>query len=470
MRPFWLQQALESPEESRAECREAPPLTGRHRVDVCIVGGGYTGLWTAIMLRQQSPGLRVTLIEADICGAGASGRNGGCVLGWATKYPTLERLFGAGEARRLVIESERCAQEIGDFCHQHAIDAEFRRDGTLFTATNRAQQAAVTPLMTGLSRQGIGSFVQRTADEVKRLSGSPSHCQGWFSPNAATVQPGKLVRGLRRVAIDLGVELFENTPMQELDQGRPARVVTPQGCVVADKVVLATNAWMARLFPRFRRTVAIVSSDMVITDPMPDALAATGLVDGVSVLDSRTFVHYYRSTPDGRLMLGKGGNTFAFAGHVHKGFDRPSAYRDQLASRLGEFFPSLRHAPVAASWTGPSDRSVTGLPFFGAMPGHTNIVYGFGYSGNGVGPTRMGAKLLTSLVLEKDNAWSRSPLAKGPLGVFPVEPVRYLGSLLVRNAVRRKEACEDREVQPRRWDHWLSGFAGAAGKSDKLAS
>lgn len=82
----------------------------------------------------------------------------------------------------------------------------------------------------------------------------------------------------------------------------------------------------------------------------------------------------------------------------------------------------------------------------------------------------MGAKLLTSLVLEQDNAWSRSPLTKGPLGVFPAEPVRYLGSLLVRNAVRRKEACEDREVQPRRWDHWLSGFAGAAGKSDKLAS
>ncbi|WP_016856206.1 FAD-dependent oxidoreductase [Halomonas smyrnensis] len=465
MRPFWLDQALAVETEA-----PAPPLARDRRVDVCIVGGGYTGLWTAIMLREQAPGLRVALVEADICGAGASGRNGGCVLGWASKYPTLRRLFGEEEARRLVVESERCVGEIGDFCRHHGIDAEFRQDGTLFTATNQAQQAAVSPLMADLVEQGIGSFAPMETAEVQRRSGSRRHRQGWFSPRAATVQPAKLVRGLRRVARALGVELFEQTPMKALDNGCPARVHTPGGTIIADKMVLATNAWTARLWPAFRRTIAIVSSDMVITEPMPEALAATGLSDGVSVLDSRTFVHYYRTTPEGRLMLGKGGNTFAFAGHVHGVFDRPSRYRDALHQSLTDFFPSLGEAPLAASWTGPSDRSVTGLPFFGSLPGAANVVYGFGYSGNGVGPSRMGAKLLSALVLEQDGAWRRSPLAQGPLGRFPPEPVRYLGSLAVRHAIRRQERAEDLGRASRPWDRWLAGFAAAAGKSDKLAS
>lgn len=464
MRPFWLHQALE------ASASPAPPLEGERRVDVGIVGGGYTGLWTAILLRQQAPGLRVALIEADICGAGASGRNGGCVLGWASKYPTLRRLFGDAEARRLVVESERCVTEIGDFCRDHGIDAEFRQDGTLFTATSPAQQAAVSPLMEGLAERGVGSFAPLEVAEVRRRSGSRRHRQGWFSPQAATVQPAKLARGLRRVARQLGVELFEHTPMQALERGRPARVITPAGRLVADKVVLATNAWTARLLPELRRTIAIVSSDMVITEPAPEAVATTGLADGVAVLDSRTFVHYYRTTPAGRLMLGKGGNTFAFGGHVHEAFDRPSRYRAWLHRELATFFPSLAEVPLAASWTGPSDRSVTGLPFFGALPGHDNLVYGFGYSGNGVGPTRMGAKLLVARVLEQDNAWRRSPLGRGPLGQFPPEPVRYLGSLMVRNAIRRKEHREDLERSPRPWDCWLAGFAASAGKSDKIGS
>ncbi|WP_027965617.1 FAD-dependent oxidoreductase [Halomonas halocynthiae] len=463
MRPFWLHQALATESEL-----PAPPLTQDLHTDICIVGGGYSGLWTAILLRQQAPSLRVTLIEADLCGAGASGRNGGCVLGWASKYPTLKRLFGDDEARRLVIESERSVTEIGDFCQYHGIDAEFRHDGTLFTANNSRQQAAIAPLMSSLSEQGIGSFCALSASEVKRRSGSPCQTQGWFSPQAATVQPAKLVRGLRRVALELGVTLFESTPMLSLEKGRPAQVVTPGGRIFADRVVLATNAWTARLLPRLRRTIAIVSSDMVITEPAPELVSATGLSDGVSVLDSRTFVYYYRTTPEGRLMLGKGGNTFAFGAHVHRCFDRPSPYRSALQQSLTRFFPSLADIPLAASWTGPSDRSVTGLPFFGTLPDHPNIAYGFGYSGNGVGPTRMGAKLLCALVLEQDNAWRHSPLAQGPLGNFPPEPVRYMGSLLVRNAIRRKENAEDLERHPRPWDEWLASFAAAASKADKV--
>jgi glycine/D-amino acid oxidase-like deaminating enzyme len=206
---------------------------------------------------------------------------------------------------------------------------------------------------------------------------------------------------------------------------------------------------------------------MVITEKCPELLQRTGLVDGVSVLDSRTFVYYYRTTTDGRLMLGKGGNTFAWGGRMLPVFDQRSPYEQALTQSLRQFFPTLANVPITASWNGPSDRSVTGFPFFGRLNDEPNIFYGFGYSGNGVGPSYMGGQILSSLVLGADNAWSRSPLTKGPCGYFPPEPIRYVGSLMVRNAIRRKESAEDLNRKPWLLDRMLSKFANAAGKADK---
>lgn len=462
MRPFWLQQALD--QEEAAPCA---PLAGDSRCDVCIVGGGYTGLWTALMLKEQQPTLDILLIEADTCGAGASGRNGGCALSWSAKYFTLERLFGVQEAVRLVRESEQSIRAIGDYCTAHGIDADYRLDGTLYTATNPAQVGATDRVIAALERQGVNSFRRLPLAQVQRLAGSHKHLEGWFSPAAATVQPGKLVRGLRRVALQRGIRIHEQTAMTGLQQGRQSQVQTAHGTVHADRVVLALNAWMARAFPQFERSVAIVSSDMIITEPYPQLLEQMGLNTGISVLDSRIFVHYYHNTPDGRLMLGKGGNTFAYGGKMLPVFDQPSPYEPLLRRSLGEFFPALADARIAATWNGPSDRSVTGLPFFGRLQGEGQVFYGFGYSGSGVGPCHMGGQILSSLVLGLDNPWTRSPLVNGPLGYFPPEPIRYLGSLMVRNAIRRKEQAEDHGRRPRRLDVHLARFAAAAGKADK---
>lgn len=364
MRPFWLQQALDSAQE--AVC---PPLQGDTRCDVCIVGGGYTGLWTALMLKEAVPALDVVLIEADICGAGASGRNGGCALSWSAKYFTLERLFGVAEAVRLVRESERSIGDIGTFCAANGIDCDYRLDGTLYTATNAAQVGATDAVIAALEHKGINSFRRLPLDQVQRQAGSARHLEGWFSPAAATVQPGKLVRGLRRVALQHGVRIHEGTAMSGLEHGAPVQVRTAHGTVRADRVVLGLNAWMARAFPQFERSVAIVSSDMVITEPCPELLREIGLDSGISVLDSRIFVHYYHNTSDGRLMLGKGGNTFAYGGRMLPVFDQPSPYRPLLRESLGGFFPALAEVPLAASWNGPSDRSVTGLPFLAGWTG-----------------------------------------------------------------------------------------------------
>ena len=461
-RPFWIAQAL------AAEVGDAAmPLEHDTRAGLCIVGGGFTGLWTAILAKQARPELDVVVLEADVCGAGASGRNGGCVLTWSTKFFTLARLFGEAEALRLVCASEQAVLDIEAFCTEHGIDCEWRRHGTLFTATSAAQLGASDAVVTALEARGVRSWQRLERTELQRRAGSQAHLEGWFSPHAATVQPGKLVRGLRRVALELGIRLYERTPMLGIDDGSPPVVRAAGGRVRADRVVIAINAWMAGSFREFERSIAIVSSDMVITEPAPLALAATGLDGGVSVLDSRIFVHYYRSTVDGRLMLGKGGNTFAYGGRMSPVFDQPSPYRVDLTRRLHHFMPELAGTGIAASWNGASDRSVTGLPFFGPLRGRPDVFYGLGYSGNGVGPSRMGGELLASLALGLDNDWTRSPLVRGPRGRFPPEPIRFVGSVIVRDAIRRKEAAEDRGARPWRFDVALSRLAAAAGKADK---
>src|SRR6185369_6536041 len=270
-RPYWLAQAL------AAEASEpAPPLSGAQRAQLAIVGGGFTGLWTAILAKQARPGLDVVVLEADVCGAGASGRNGGCVLTWAPKLFTLQRLFGDAEAMRLVRASEQAILDIERFCQSHAIDCEWRRHGTLYTATSSAQVGASDAVMAALEARGIHSWERVPLPELRRRAGSQAHLEGWASPLAATVQPALLVRGLRRVALELGVRLHEHTPMLGIEGGSPPVVVTRGGSVTADRVVIAINAWMAGAFREFERSIAIVSSDMVITEPAERELAATG--------------------------------------------------------------------------------------------------------------------------------------------------------------------------------------------------
>ncbi|MGY3571846.1 FAD-dependent oxidoreductase [Vibrio paucivorans] len=459
---FWFKQALEREQDTQTQTLE------QHiDADVVIVGGGYTGLWTGIMLKQQQPNHKVVIIEKGLCGSGASGANGGCMLTWSTKFPTLQRLFGEEQAKWLVAQSEQAVYDIEAFCNQHNIDAELYLKGTYYTATNSAQQGSMEPVVDALDSLGINSW-QKCDDQLAKKAGSHRHIDGFYSPAAASVQPALLVRGLRRVALELGIEIYENSPMNTLDFGQPARVNTPNGSVTANKVVLALNAWMVKHFRQFKRSIVVVSSDMVVTHPISDKLRQHGPEQGATVVDSRIFVHYYRDTKEGRLMLGKGGNQFSFANRVDEMFNHPTKYQPLLKRSFQNLFPQLEQSDFAYSWTGGSDRSVTGLPFFGSLEGQSNIYYGFGYSGSGVVQTHLGGKILSSLVLGLDNDWSRCGLAKGPLGQFPPEPVRWLGAMMVRNAVRRKEDAEDNELKPKPWDVWLSKLAGAAGKTDKV--
>lgn len=441
-RCYWLKEAL------AAEESEAVSLGGNEKVDVCIVGGGFTGLWTAIRLKEMEPSLDIVIVERDICGGGASGRNGGFVLNWWAKFLKLEKLCGSEEALRLATASAEAVSEIGEFCHTHHIDAEYRQDGWLWTATSVAQIGAWTETVQGLAQHGKTPFVALTTEEVAHRTGSPVHLAGIFDPTAAQVQPAKLARGLRRVASEWGVRIFEGTPMIRLMRSIPPIVQTPRGAVIAEKVVLAMNAWGVCV-PEIWKAIYVVASDIVLTEPVPEFLTQSGWKDGVTISDSRMLVHYYRTTANGRIAFGKGGGpTFAFAGRVGAAFEGKSRIADTVERCLKRTYPALHQVHCPTSWTGPIDRSMDSLPLFGHLEGRPDLLFGVGYSGNGVGPSVIGGRILASLVLGKRDQWAECGLVRSLRRTLPPEPLRYLGSHIVRKAVALREKAEDEGRRP----------------------
>ena len=229
--------------------------------------------------------------------------------------------------------------------------------------------------------------------------------------------------------------------MLEVDRGNGV-VRTPAGSVEAGAVVLALNAWALQV-PELRRAIVAVSSDMIATAPIPEKLAASGWTGGECVSNSRLMVHYYRTTRDGRVAFGRGGGRIAFRARVNENFDYNERQTRELKEELTQLVPAAAGVPITHAWGGPIDRSRDGLPIFGSLPSRSRIVYATGFSGNGVAPSLTAGKILASSALRRDDEWSGSALNSGVSARFPPEPVRFVGGLVVRAAVRRKESRED---------------------------
>ena len=453
MRSFWLEQAFD------AEPASPVPLEHDLRTDVCIVGGGFTGLWTALELKSRDPSADITIVEADLCGSGASGRNAGFVMTWMSKAGTLLKICGGQEGVRLLRESQAAVRAVGDFCDAHGLGGHFRRRGWLWTASNASQLGAWNETVEVLAKHGLEPFDLLESCHVVELGGSDRQLAGVFEGDVATVQPALLARTLARVALAKGVRIHEGTAMTGLGLGSSPVVHTPAARVTADTVVLALNAWAHEL-PAFRRSVLPIASDVVMTRPIRERLEEIGLHTGIAISDSRLLVDYYRGTSDGRLCFGKSGGAIPFAGRLGRRFDDPSVRREELAREMAYYYPSLAGVDIASAWRGPATRTATGLPHFGRLPGAPSIVYGHGYTGNGVGPSYLGGKILASLVLGAKDEWAESPMVEQrPQRFLPVEPARYLGGRLVLTAVGRKEMAEDAGSAPGRLDTALAGLA-----------
>ena len=441
-RSFWLQ-------EVAGDAPDAPALEGDARADVAILGGGYVGLWTALRIKELEPSRDVAVLEQDICGGGASGRNGGFVLSWWSKLSSLVSLCGAADALAVGRGSEAAIGEIRDFCQAHAIDAHFRQAGWLWTATSKAQLGAWDGVVAAAEKLGVEPFRRLKPAEVAQRSGSYAHRAGVFDPSAATVQPAALARGLRRAALEAGVRIFEKTRVRSFSRARPVVIRADRGRLTAEKLVIAANAWAAGISELSRAIVAI-TSDMVITAPAPDRLERIGWTGGECITDSQMMVDYYHATREGRVAFGKGGWGIAYGGRIGADFDRNADRAHTVAADLRRYYSDLRDVAITHDWCGPIDRTPNSLPLLGRLAGRPHIVYGVGWSGNGVGPSVVGGKVLASLTLERDDEWSRHPLVGRSAGRFPPEPIRWIGAHIVRAAVARKERAEIDDRRPSR--------------------
>jgi glycine/D-amino acid oxidase-like deaminating enzyme len=409
------------------------------RADVCIVGGGYTGLWTALALKEREPSARVVVLEADVCGAGPSGRNGGFLHGYWASLAGLVPLLGRDDALTLARAGERIVPAV------RALDADvwLREAGMVMVSTSPAQDAAIDAAVRAANDVDVREqAVLLTRDEVAERVRSPVFRRGVYFPDGATVQPARLVRALRDAAVAVGVELYEQSPATL----REDVVATPSGRVRAPEVVVAINAAATGWRPVARR-VTNFGSYVVLTEPVPELLAEIGWTGGEALLDARMFLHYFRTTNDGRVLMGSGSGPIGFRGRVDGRFTSDVETAARAECGLRRLLPGLAEARIERAWGGPIDVSADHLPFFGSVPGTRRVHYGLGYSGHGVGPSFLGGQILASLALERDDEWTALPLATRRVPKLPPEPLKRLGGGLVRSAIL---ACERADEEGRR--------------------
>ena len=440
---WWLEQALAAEGDPAA----AAVLAGDATADVAIVGGGYTGLWTALALRERSPELRITVLEAEICGYGPSGRNGGFVHGYWAALASVLPVLGEERALELARAGERIIPGIRAWAEARGEDVWLREAGMLEVSAAPAQDGGVEKAVAAAARVGHGDqAVSLTAGEVAQHVSSPVFRAGVFYPEGATVHPGLLVRALRRAALDVGVTLHEGTRVTRVRAGSPNELETPGGTLRAPEVVLATNAALTGWGPA-ARNMTNFGSYVVLTEPAPDALAEIGWTGGEAIVDGRMFLHYFRTTEEGRVLMGSGSGPIGFGGHIDERFSRDAPTAARAEAGLRRLLPGLDGVRVERAWGGPIDVSADHLPFFRTQPG-TRIHYGAGYSGHGVGPSWLGGQILASLVLGADDEWTRLPLAARDVPRLPPEPFRRIGGGLVRWAIMACEAAEEDGCRP----------------------
>jgi glycine/D-amino acid oxidase-like deaminating enzyme len=444
-RSWWLREALALPEFAGDEC---PPLAGDTSADVVILGGGYTGMWTAWFVKELDPGVDLVLLEQDICGGGPSGRNGGFVSSFWPELTTLTERFGDDAALRLCRAGEASVEAIGAFVAEQGFDAWYRADGDLAVASSASQVGEWADAVITADRLGLDHLHVLSPDEVRAKVDSPVFRGGVLSRHGATAHPARLARGLRNALLAKGVRIHEATPVSRFGAGSPAIAETPGGSVKAGSAVIAVNAW-AQHWRRFKRAITVRGSYIVMTAPAPEKLEAINWTSGTGVSDHRAALHYLRTTPDGRIAFGIGGMQPDLARHIDPRFAYDEASIEVAIRDLHRMFPTFAVVPIEAAWGGPIDVSGDHLPFFGTLESG-NVHYGLGYTGNGVGPAHLGGQILAHRTLAKYDDVLALPIVDLEPRRFPPEPIRSVGAAVANRAIHRRDEGldDDREPNP----------------------
>jgi glycine/D-amino acid oxidase-like deaminating enzyme len=414
-------------------------LSGPESADLVVVGGGYTGLWTALRAKERDPSTDVVLVEAGHCGDQASGRNGGFASA------SLTHGFGNGSQRwpaeldaldRLGAENLR---GIADTVRRHRIDCAWEETGELSVATAPHQVDELRLLAAALEDAGHDV---RMLDEraVRAEVGSPTYLAGlWQRDSTAMVEPARLAWGLRRAALESGVRIYEGTVATGLEERAAAvHVRTPGGEVRARRVVLGTNAFPS-LLRRLRLMTVPVYDYVVMTEPLSAAQkASVGWAHRQGVGDAANLFHYYRLTRDDRILWGGYDAVYHYGSRIRRDLELGPTH-ERLAEHFFATFPQLEGLRFTHRWAGVIDTSTRFTAFFGtACSGR--VGYALGYTGLGVAATRFGADVALDLVAGLDTVRTRLAMVRERPVPFPPEPLRYAGVQLTRWSLARADA------------------------------
>ena len=405
-------------------------------------------MWTAWHLLDSEPGIRVLLLEGDVCGRGPSGRNGGfCESLWFSA-PALRERFGDEAARSLLDASSETVTEIGAWCEENGVDAWFDQSGYLCASTGEAFDDVGLDAVEAARALGKPDAVRDlTPEQVRERVDSPAFRRGVLVPDFATVQPARLALGLRGRLLERGVEIFENSRVVSVNAASSVTASTESGSVRAKAAVLAVGP-SARSFRPLRSRLSVTSSHIVLTEPVPDVIERIGWTGGECITDGRTLLHYFRTTRDGRIAFGWGGGRLAYGSRMN---GRIEVDRDVAASahrHLLRIFPALEGRRITHAWGGPIDVSPSHIAQIGTLPSGL-VHFAFGFTGNGVGPTHLAGRALASLALDRRDRWTSLPLVDSDAGAWvPPEPLAWLGGNLVRRAFLRREEAYERGERP----------------------
>ena len=416
-------------------------LSGPERAtqwDVIIMGAGYTGLWTALALAEQSPSHKILVVEKEIAGFGASGRNGGWVSAlFPASTAALVEKHGLESARALRQAMVDCVPSVGAWARKLDIDCDFVQGGTTSLVRHDIHRSRAEASLRDAALTGVDT-PQWKEPEATLLA---SHTQGAvFDPACARIHPAKLVRGLARAADAAGIRIAEKTEVLDY---RPGAVTVPDGDVFGDVIIDALEGYRSQLSPTKRASLPLYSL-MIATEPLPDSVFdAIGLPHGMTFADFRSLVIYGQRTADNRIAFGGRGAPYHWGSAISPDFDRVPRVFAALEATLNEMFPELGNPAITHTWGGvlgvPRDwhSSVTLDP-------STGIGRAGGYVGDGVGLSHLAGLTLADLVLGKTTDRTALPFVGHHSPRWEPEPLRFLGATAAIVGVNLADRVEER--------------------------
>ena len=438
--PYWSD-AIPAPGRTR------PALAGDSECDVAIVGAGYTGMWTAYYLTERDPTLRISILEAERAGFGASGRNGGWCSGlFPVAWSRVARASGTEGARALRLALEGSIDEVGAVAAREQIDCDFAKGGTVLLARGEAQLARARAEVAEARELGIGGEDLRLLSRTETLArvGATGVLGATFTPHCAALHPAKLVHGLAGALERRGVTIYERTPVRAVT---PGAARTARGTVRAHTIVIATEGYGTSLRPR---QVMPVYSLMLATEPLGEEIwEQIGLAARETFADHRHLIVYGQRSADGRICFGGRGAPYHLGSAVRPAFDQNRRVHASLVRSLVELFPALASVAITHRWGGALAIARDWHPSVGLDP-TTRIAWAGGYAGDGVAATNLAGRTLAELISGEDGPLGRLPWVGHRSPPWEPEPLRWLGVNALLSCVAGADRSEARHQRPAR--------------------